>query len=165
MVVSRPFGYEPLGTPGDNLECCHPRCTAKPQERYPFPIPLCRRHIIRVLARSLELTRQSRREHVVSNNAPLPAPIDDAIAEVDHAPVVYYVRFADRVKIGTSTNLRSRLSALPHDEVLAVEPGGVDVERRRHAQFCADRIIGEWFDMSDALKAHIDGIRSQDVPP
>src|SRR3712207_998868 len=49
--------------------------------------------------------------------------------------VVYYLRYGDRVKIGTTGNPRQRLAAIWHDEVLAFERGDRRVERRRHAQF------------------------------
>jgi hypothetical protein len=74
--------------------------------------------------------------------------------------VVYYIRYGDRVKIGTSTNPRKRLAALPHDELLAFELGGRALEQRRHAQFAAHRFVGtEWFAVHDALLAHVGELR------
>ncbi|ANJ25461.1 GIY-YIG nuclease family protein [Agromyces aureus] len=70
--------------------------------------------------------------------------------------VVYYVRYRDQVKIGTSANPRQRLASIPHDEVLAFEPGGRRLEQRRHAQFADHRFAGtEWFAAHDALAEHI----------
>ena len=70
--------------------------------------------------------------------------------------VVYYIRYRDQIKIGTSTNPRLRLASLPHDEVLAFERGGRSVEQRRHVQFAAHRFAGtEWFAVHDALLAHV----------
>lgn len=69
--------------------------------------------------------------------------------------LVYYIRFGNRIKIGTTANLVSRLNGLPYEEVLATEPGGLPLERERHKQFRDDRIIGEWFRISTALMAHI----------
>lgn len=70
--------------------------------------------------------------------------------------VVYYIRYRDQIKIGTSVNPRMRLASLPHDEVLAFERGGRAVEQRRHAQFAAHRFPGtEWFAVHDALLEHI----------
>lgn len=70
--------------------------------------------------------------------------------------VVYYLRFRDRVKIGTSAQPRRRLRAIRHDELLAFERGDRAVERRRHVQFAADRLGGsEWFARSAALDTHI----------
>ncbi|MET0725375.1 MAG: GIY-YIG nuclease family protein [Leifsonia sp.] len=75
--------------------------------------------------------------------------------------VVYYIRFDDRIKIGTSANPRSRIASLPHDEVLAFEPGGRALEQRRHAQFAEHRIPGtEWFEANAALAAHIAELRA-----
>nr|WP_309067423.1 GIY-YIG nuclease family protein [Microbacterium sp.] len=69
--------------------------------------------------------------------------------------VVYYVRYGDRVKIGTSAQPRRRLAAVVHDELLAFERGDRVVERRRHEQFADERFARtEWFRLSDRLRAH-----------
>lgn len=70
-------------------------------------------------------------------------------------PVVYYARFADRIKIGTSVSLRSRLAVVPHDELLATERGGRELEQLRHRQFAEWRIRGEWYESAAPLMAHI----------
>jgi hypothetical protein len=70
--------------------------------------------------------------------------------------VVYYIRFDDRIKIGTTANPRQRLARLWHQDVLAFEQGDRLVERRRHDQFAADRLgRSEWFSPSAALEDHI----------
>jgi hypothetical protein len=70
--------------------------------------------------------------------------------------VVYYLRFGDRIKIGTSSNPRARLGQLRFDELLAFERGGRSTEQRRHAQFAAHRFPGsEWFHSNEPLVAHI----------
>ena len=70
--------------------------------------------------------------------------------------VVYYLRFRDRIKIGTSANPAQRFASLQHDEVLAFERGDRVLEQRRHAQFAGPRIPGtEWFETDDALLAHV----------
>jgi hypothetical protein len=80
---------------------------------------------------------------------------DDDLAP-PRVDVVYYLRFADRVKIGTSANPRQRLAAIRHDELLAFERGDRALEGRRHVEFAADRYPGtEWFRLSDPLAAHI----------
>lgn len=78
----------------------------------------------------------------------------------DRSPVVYYIRFGDRVKIGTTTDLQTRLTAIPYDEVLATEPGSYDLEKRRHVQLRASRIYAnrEWFWLSDEVREHIAGL-------
>lgn len=70
--------------------------------------------------------------------------------------VVYYLRFGDRVKIGTTHNPRQRFAALAGEEVLAFELGDRAVERARHAEFAEDRLgTSEWFALSPRLLAHI----------
>ncbi|MDQ1122424.1 GIY-YIG nuclease family protein [Microbacterium trichothecenolyticum] len=70
--------------------------------------------------------------------------------------VVYYLRYEDRIKIGTTAHPRRRLAAIWHDEVLAFEPGDRLVERRRHAQFAGERLgRSEWFHRSAALDIHV----------
>jgi len=77
----------------------------------------------------------------------------------DPGQVVYYIRFGDRVKIGSTGNLARRLKDLPHDELLATEPGTTVTEFARHAQFDELRITGEWFQYVEPLTDHIDGLR------
>lgn len=82
------------------------------------------------------------------------------IADGELAPprvdVVYYLRFEDRVKIGTTASPRQRFSAIWHDEVLAFERGDRRLERARHEQFSAERFgRTEWFALSDDLARHI----------
>jgi Meiotically up-regulated gene 113 len=69
--------------------------------------------------------------------------------------VVYYLRYGDRVKIGTTANPRQRLAAIWHDEVLAFERGDRRLERRRHSQFADHRLGGEWFRLSAPVRDHI----------
>ena len=69
--------------------------------------------------------------------------------------VTYYVRLGNRVKIGTTTHLANRLQHIPCEELLAVEPGGVDVERERHRQFQQLRVTGEWFEYAEPLISHV----------
>lgn len=85
-------------------------------------------------------------------------PLGDA-PDADLPPVevsvVYYLRYADRVKIGTSRNARRRLAAIRHDELLALERGDRMREQQRHRQFAALREGGEWFTLTAELTAHI----------
>lgn len=71
-------------------------------------------------------------------------------------PVVYYLIHGNRIKIGTSRTWRTRVRIHPHDRVLAIEPGGMQVERQRHQQFAALRVgMSEWFNEGDQLWDHI----------
>lgn len=86
--------------------------------------------------------------------------VPDSDLAATRVDVVYYIRWRDRVKIGTSSNPRLRLASLPHEEVLAFERGGRALEQRRHAQFAGRRIPGsEWFVVDDALLTHLADLR------
>lgn len=71
--------------------------------------------------------------------------------------VVYYARCDQRIKIGTTRNVDNRMRSLKADELLAVESGGYDLERRRHRQFDHLRITPgqEYFEPGDDLLEHI----------
>ena len=77
------------------------------------------------------------------------------VLPVARESVVYYARFAERVKIGTTICLAGRLTDIPHDEVMATEPGGAELERERHAQFAEHRITGEWFRLAPEIIRHV----------
>jgi len=76
--------------------------------------------------------------------------------------VVYYLRYHERIKIGTSGNPKQRLAAIWHEEVLAFERGGRALEQARHREFAALREGGEWFTAAPELLAHIEDIRDGD---
>lgn len=78
--------------------------------------------------------------------------------------VVYYIRYDRRVKIGTSRRPRQRLASIRHEELLAFEPGGRDVEQARHREFADVREGGEWFTLTPRLENHIAGLRAVDDP-
>lgn len=78
-----------------------------------------------------------------------------------HAPVVYYLRFDRLVKIGTTGNIHQRMTQIQNEGLLAVEYGGVALERERHRQFTGSHYMGEWFVLDDALGAHIVDLRSR----
>lgn len=78
--------------------------------------------------------------------------------------VVYYLRYAERVKIGTSWRPRQRLASIRHDELLAFERGDRSVEQARHRQFAALREGGEWFTFTGDLRAHVAALRASGEP-
>lgn len=80
--------------------------------------------------------------------------------------VVYYMMVSPvTVKIGTTTKLRQRMSGLRTSAqyIVALEPGDMNTERERHQQFKAERRDPrrEDFELSDALKQHIDSLIPQ----
>jgi hypothetical protein len=92
-----------------------------------------------------------------------PAPESASASRVD---VVYYLRYRDRIKIGTTANPVQRFAALPHDEVLAFERGDRAREQQRHAEFAALRIPGtEWFETDARLLRHVAGLRAASGDP
>ena len=78
--------------------------------------------------------------------------------------VVYYIRYDRRVKIGTSRRPRQRLASIRHEELLAFERGGREVEQARHREFAEAREGGEWFTLTPILSAHIAGLRTEGEP-
>jgi hypothetical protein len=78
-------------------------------------------------------------------------------------PVVYYLERIDRpgqIKIGTTGDLRKRLQDIGSRgrtvTLLATEPGGVAIERKRHAQFAEMRLDGEWFSAAGPLTRYVE---------
>lgn len=85
--------------------------------------------------------------------------LPDAELPPPRVDVVYYLRYADRVKIGTTASPRQRFAAIMHDELLAFERGDRTLERARHALFSEERFGStEWFALSPHLRAHIDRV-------
>jgi hypothetical protein len=85
---------------------------------------------------------------------------DEGVA-VNRMDVVYYLRFGDRIKIGTSANPRQRLASIRHDDLLAFERGNRLTEQKRHRQFAAHRLdTSEWFSAHEEILAHVDVLRA-----
>lgn len=78
--------------------------------------------------------------------------------------VVYYIRFDERVKIGTSRRPRQRLASIRHQELLAFERGGRALEQARHREFASVREGGEWFTYDDGLRTHVGLLRRSGAP-
>jgi len=92
----------------------------------------------------------------------VPVVLREFIKRTPMPSVTYYVRTHEHIKIGFTTNLKDRLTHLSirPDSVLAVEPGGRDVETQRHIQFASLRVPRtELFAIDDALLAHIEQVR------
>ncbi|MFG6476882.1 GIY-YIG nuclease family protein [Microbacterium sp. P06] len=148
------------------------------------PVALCERHLAAA-------SDWSSREHGVTDLLPSPCRVCGsrlgvhwvsgwtcAVCEWRHGEivdgelppprvdVVYYLRFDDRIKIGTTANPRQRLAAIWHDEVLAFERGDRTLEQRRHAQFAEERFERtEWFRLTPRLRAHVDTVAAGGSDP
>ncbi|MEU0752016.1 GIY-YIG nuclease family protein [Streptomyces albogriseolus] len=132
------------------------------------PVALCEVHRIEV---ALTVVPALLRDQLVAaqTTATTPAPRMDLIAtaraaKLDalldgvHDSVVYFLANGGRVKIGYTTNLRSRLAslALRSDAVLLVLHGGPELERALHARFSAYRNDStEWFELSPEIFKYI----------
>ena len=130
------------------------------------PFPICLTHAAQVLRFVNDHIPRDPSERIA---ALVPRAVDQhrkreaPIKELrERKSVVYYLRVGALVKIGTTENLPARLRGYPPDTVvLAVEPGGEVVEKRRHAQFRDDLSHGnEWFRPSLALMQHIADVRA-----
>ena len=92
--------------------------------------------------------------------------VDPELASTVRVDVVYYLRFGDQIKIGTSSNPRQRLASLRYNELLAFERGGRMLEQRRHKQFATHRLgRSEWFADHPDLIEHIDILRAGSTDP
>lgn len=80
------------------------------------------------------------------------------IPQGKHQPVVYFLRNGNRIKIGTTTELRRRIRtlALRHHHVALLIPGDQRTERQLHHRFAALRDgNSEWFEDAGALTQYI----------
>ncbi|MGW1121085.1 GIY-YIG nuclease family protein [Streptomyces tanashiensis] len=104
--------------------------------------------------------KPARRQPPIEPAGPTGEPVDDvqALFEGAHAPVVYFLRNGTRVKIGTSQNLRRRVTSLSlrRDDVIRVEHGDQQYERSLHRRF-HDLRTGdtEWFELRDTLATYL----------
>lgn len=80
---------------------------------------------------------------------------DRYLVRAEVRSVVYYMRIGTRVKIGYTTNLRSRLNAINPEELIATEQGGPKREAERHQEFAHLRVHGEWFRFEGTLVDHV----------
>lgn len=78
---------------------------------------------------------------------------------------VYYVRCGRLIKIGVTTNLANRFSAIRPNEVIAIEPGGLEREAAMHERFTDLRAGGEYFHPGAVLQKHVTELRNELGPP
>lgn len=132
------------------IECRDGGRCGKPLDEF---APVCRPHGLAITQAYIRATRDRQ------------LPQFDRPSRRDKPDVVYYLRLpGDRVKIGTTRDLRTRVGSLRAtlDDVLATEPGGRPLEQLRHRQFAEDRINPrrEDFRASDVLMSHVRMLRN-----
>lgn len=147
-----------VSRPPSEIEiCCWPGCRAEVYY-HPAPPPFCGMHLIRCAV----FVSETMGHFLLDSKPPLEKPTRT------YDPVVYYVRLGDRVKIGTTVDLTSRLNSfrtvyMADDiELLATEPGDGLLERERHREFAAERLDArhELFNPSPRLLAHIESVKA-----
>ncbi|VXC07905.1 GIY-YIG nuclease family protein [Aeromicrobium sp. 9AM] len=76
---------------------------------------------------------------------------------------IYYILINDRIKIGYSKDLKSRMRDYPPDSpILAIHPGTKQLESEMHAKFAGSKAAGrEWFLDTPELRQHIKDVISQ----
>lgn len=128
------------------------------------PVPICPRHLREAYLYVRDLIAAADPESLSVEDekaeaVKLPKPPETA----DPADcVVYYIRFGDRIKIGTTRNVWKRVRAIPVDRILATEPGSYELERERHEQFGEFRHGNtEWFRDCPEIRQHINALRRE----
>lgn len=127
----------------------------------------CIAQYVESAARIDEVQAQARADRAARKAVPAsPAPWagrpipEERILPPDRVSLVYYAQVGDRVKIGFTTNLVERMSAIVPEKLLAVEHGGPKLERARHKQFAALRTQREWFRFEPPLTEHVANLMS-----
>ena len=93
------------------------------------------------------------------------AQVDHLLQSGKHAPVVYFVRIGQCVKIGTTTNLRQRVRSfyLGVEDVLAIEPGDSQLETAHHQRFRNSRVTDDYrdelFRLDEEISVHVKLLR------
>lgn len=125
------------------------------------PVSICRQHALmlsrnvsdRLHANALAASESSDMDLNRATTAP-----DDVWTKSSHQPIVYFMVNGDRVKIGVSTNITARVSALclRRSNVAMLLVGGYEMEAALHAHFAADRIgQSEWFYLSRSIQDYM----------
>lgn len=114
----------------------------------------------RALELAIQANSQAREHQRIRAEMDREALVD----ELEQRSVVYYARTGDLVKIGYTTNLTHRMSAIGPDELLVTEPGGPKREHERHQQFIELWARGEWFRYEGALRTHVAELRPLQTP-
>jgi len=143
-------------------------CDALSAEDMPFPI--CSRHAIRLYQHMTQTIAARTQDpafllHGAANDIKEQREVKASSAT--GKPTIYYIQVGDSIKIGYTTQLRLRLLHYPPNKrVLAIEPGDMRLERKRHEQFAGLLAYGhEWFRPGPELIAHINEIRAKEGAP
>lgn len=118
---------------------------------------------------AIKIGSKRHREHLreAAGRPPVIGGVPHNLPRPPKESVVYYVRRAEFVKIGTTVRLKERMSALAPDEILAIEPGSYELEKQLHTRFARLRapFMREYFRMEKPLMDHIAGVVKQHGAP
>lgn len=132
-----------------------------------FPVNLCVKHLVRAgqfyEEMKLFLHASTRRKAPAQEITELTKESGPSEAAEPHPGLVYYLRFADRIKIGYSADIYNRLNNVPWESVLALEPGTFQLEAKRHQKFQAFQVTNkrEWFTDNPEMQEHIREVRAR----
>lgn len=116
-----------------------------------------------------EIFRYLAGQQVVNRNNPLGEFIGPAMTAMEAAlaaksgSCVYFAQADDRVKVGWSRKIATRMAQLQTGnaapiQLLGFTPGGRTKERQIHQQFAHLRVAGEWFQAERELLAYIETV-------
>lgn len=153
----------------------HSECVAGDCDKPPIPdlrVSLCVFHAV-LVQEDLSGMRLASAMKAAKVLQPVPAPEWmtphlSPLRPATRRAVVYYVRFDKHIKIGTTNDIavRMRGMSIHPDSLLAIEPGSVMVERKRHNQFGHLRQgRTELFHPAEDLLEHIKRVRSEHGDP
>ncbi|MGP3708508.1 hypothetical protein [Gordonia paraffinivorans] len=128
----------------------------------PGPCPGC--GAVGLLAEDNSGIRCSGCTYVSTHSAMRASRIGMFTTAYDATPVVYYILQGDLIKIGFSRSLRHRMNQLRPLDILGIELGSMDLERKRHRQFQGARSHGEYFIQTPELMDHINSLTLPEIP-
>lgn len=137
------------------------------------PVVLCRVHLAAVAHQALTLFVAPEAKPFLEATADdeairraKPMNIADSLTGA-HPSAVYFIANGDRVKIGFTTNLKSRVATLSlrESDVLLLLRGEMDLERALHRRFAKERINNtEWFACSTRIRRFMTDKTAPAVP-
>jgi hypothetical protein len=143
------------------------QCTSAPT--LTTPVRLCAPHALQVARDALPQILDAAAIHL-GPTGPFRDRLDvSALLNAGgHEPIVYFIRHGERIKIGTTRNLRGRISALSlrtEDALLALK-GDEAFEGALHGHFAHLRIGDtEWFTAAHDLRQYIDTMNARPAAP
>jgi hypothetical protein len=136
--------------------CCFPGCNRAIETRLDQPI--CSHHARKVYYEVRDFIDAAISRHPTKpKSVPKRAQRSRAFPQqkMRRQGLVYFARLGVNIKIGFTTNLKERMTALGADEVLATVPGTMADEKRMHVRFGACWLGAELFRPDSDLLAYI----------